>query len=84
MTQLSQEHRLQETLLLLFLIELAVDYFLRDKVDLLSISWRISMLYKEGCAKISPANALELFEFLRIRQGRETIIVIRVSLVLLQ
>ena len=75
MTQLSQKHRLQETLLFLFLIELAVNYFLRDEVDLLRIGWRIAMLYKEGCSEVSPANALELLELLRIGQGREAIVI---------
>ena len=75
MTQLSQKHRLQETLLFLFLIELAVNYFLRDEVDLLRIGWRIAMLNKEGCSEVSPANALELLELLRIGQGREAIVI---------
>ena len=75
MTQLSQKHRLQETLLFLFLIELAVDYFFRDKVDFLRIGRRISMLYKEGRAEVSPSNALELFKFLRIGQGREAVVI---------
>ena len=73
MTQIAQEHRLEETLLFLLVVKLGVHDLLGDEVDLVFIRRRVPMSDKERCAKVTPADALELLELLGVGERRKAV-----------